>query len=127
MPNTLIEYTANLANEADIPGVMEKLAAKMREASDVFPVAGIRIRAVAYDDYVVGDGDPANGFVVVTYRIAAGRPPEVKKAFFDGCFELLKDHFRDLHARRPFALAAYVEEISEGTGYRWNSMKERPK
>jgi 5-carboxymethyl-2-hydroxymuconate isomerase len=127
MPNTLIEYTANLEAEADIPGAIGKLAALMRDNGAVFPVAGIRIRAARYDDYAVGDGDPENGFVVVTYKIAAGRSPDVKKAFFDQAFELLMDHFRDLHARRPFALAAYVEEIPEGTGYRWNSMRERPK
>ncbi|HTI67939.1 MAG TPA: 5-carboxymethyl-2-hydroxymuconate Delta-isomerase [Caulobacteraceae bacterium] len=125
MPNAVLEYSANLAAEADISALVKALGARFRESGDVFPVGGVRIRAIGYDDYEVGDGSPENGFVVLTCKIAVGRPEAVKKAFFDDVFELVKAHFAALYARRPLSLTLYVEEIPEGTSYKHNNLHAR--
>ena len=76
---------------------------------------------------MVGDGDAANGFVVLTCKIAQGRSPETKKAFFDDVFEVLKAHFAALYARQPLSISLYVEEIPEGTSYKHNNLHARLK
>ncbi len=45
MAHAIVEYTDNLGSEADIPGLLAKIAAKMRDSGGVFPIGGIRIRA----------------------------------------------------------------------------------
>ena len=127
MPNAVLEYSNNLAPEADIPGLVRALGARFRQGGDVFPVGGIRIRAIGYDDYEVGDGAPENGFVVLTCKIAEGRSPETKKAFFDDVFELMKAHFAALFARQPLSITLYIEEIPDGTSYKHNNLHARPK
>ena len=127
MPNAVLEYSNNLAREAQIPALLDALGTRFRQGGDVFPVGGIRIRAIGYDDYVVGDGDAANGFVVLTCKIAQGRSPETKKAFFDDVFEVLKAHFAALYARQPLSISLYVEEIPEGTSYKHNNLHARLK
>ena len=125
MPNAILEYSSNLAAEADIPRLVKTLGARFRQSGDVFPVGGVRIRAIGYDDYEVGDGSPDNGFVVLTCKIAVGRPEDVKKAFFDDVFELVKAHFAELFARRPLSLTLYIEEIPDGTSYKHNNLHKK--
>jgi 5-carboxymethyl-2-hydroxymuconate isomerase len=125
MPNAVLEYSNNLRSEADIPRLVKALGDQFREGSDVFPTGGIRVRAIGYDDYDVGDGDPANGFVVLTCKIGVGRPAEVRKAFFDATFKLMKAHFAELFAKRPLSITLYVEEIPEGTSYKHNNLHKR--
>ena len=125
MPNAVLEYSNNLAPAADIPALVKALGTRFRQGGDVFPVGGVRVRAIGYDDYDVGDGSLENGFVVLTCKIAVGRPEAVRKAFFDDVFELLKAHFADLYARRPMSLTLYVEEIPEGTSYKHNNLHKK--
>jgi 5-carboxymethyl-2-hydroxymuconate isomerase len=78
MPHIIVEYSANMADVASIPellGTVHRTAAE----SGVFDVAAIRSRAVGRDLVVVGDGNPANGYVLVTVRMKAGRPVEVQE------------------------------------------------
>ena len=63
--------------------------------------------------------------MVLTCRIASGRAPEVKKAFFDDVFELLKAHLADLYAQRPLSITLYIEEIPDGSSYKHNNLHAR--
>lgn len=128
MPHILVEYTDNLAGEAEIPGLLKKIAAKMVDSGGVFPIGGVRVKAQRFSEYVIADGNDDYAFVNVVASIGPGRDPAFKKKFFGELFEIIKGHFAVVHDRRYLALSLYVQEVDEDGSYRKNNihMKFRP-
>jgi 5-carboxymethyl-2-hydroxymuconate isomerase len=125
MAHAVVEWTSNLEGEADIRGLLELIAAAMRNSGGVFPWGGIRVRAIRLDDYVIADGNADDAFVNITVKMAAGRSAEFKKAFFTDLFEQIKTHFAELYARRYLALSLYVEETDEAGSFKHNNIHKR--
>ncbi len=125
MPHITVEYTANLKRDADIPGLLAKINGVMIAQDGVFPVGGIRSRAVELTDYRVADGGADDAFVHVTVKIGAGREEAVKKKAFDALFETIKAHFADLYATRYLALSMEIDEFSEAGTYKHNNIHAR--
>lgn len=128
MPHVIVEYTDNLGDGADIPGLLRKLAAKLADSGGAFPLGGIRVRAIRLSEYVVADGEDDYAFVNATAKIGAGRDAAFKQVFFGELFEIIKRHFAPLSAERYLALTLYVEEADEGASFRQNNihLKFRP-
>ena len=125
MAHAVVEWTSNLKGEADIRGLLELIAAAMRNSGGVFPWGGISVRALRLDDYVIADGKADDAFVNVTVKMAAGRSAEFKKAFFTDLFEQIKAHFAELCDRRYLALSLYVEEADEAGSFKHNNIHRR--
>ena len=125
MPHITVEYTANLKPEADIPGLLAKINGVMIAQAGVFPVGGIRSRAIELADYRVADGKADDAFVHVTVKIGAGRDEAVKKRGFDALFETIKTHFAELYAKRNLALSMEIAEFSEAGTYKHNNIHAR--
>lgn len=124
MAHATVEWTANLEGEADIQGLLELIAAAMRD-SGIFPWGGIRVRAVRLDDYVIADGKEDDAFINITVKMGAGRSPDVKREFFSALFEKIKAHLAGLYARRYLALSLYVEEADEVGSFKHNNIHQR--
>ncbi|MEA1672792.1 5-carboxymethyl-2-hydroxymuconate Delta-isomerase [Nitrospirillum sp. BR 11163] len=125
MAHCIVEYTDNLGVEADIPGLLHKIAAKFRDSDGVFPIGGIRVRALRLTEYVIADGREDDAFVNATVKMGAGREPEFKKRFFGEMFEIIKAHFAQLYAKRYLALTLYVEEADENGSFKQNNLHLR--
>jgi len=125
MAHAIVEWTSNLEGEADIRGLLELIAAAMRNSGGVFPWGGIRVRAIRLDDYVIADGEADDAFVNVTVKMGAGRSAEFKQTFFTHLFEQIKTHFAELYARRYLALSLYVEEAGEAGSFKHNNIHKR--
>lgn len=125
MAHAIVEWTANLADEADIRGLLELIAATMRDSGGVFPWGGIRVRGIRLDDYVVADGQADDAFVNITVKMGAGRSAEFKREFFGRLFEAVKAHFAELFERRYLALSLYVEEADEASSFKHNNIHKR--
>ena len=125
MAHAIVEWTANLEHEADIHGLLELIAASMRDSGGVFPWGGIRVRAIRMDDYVIADGQADNAFVNITVKMGAGRSAEFKREFFHALFEKIKLHFANLYAKRYLALSLYVEEAGESSSFKHNNIHQR--
>jgi len=79
MPHFQIDYSPNLESRLDIAG----LCTAIRDAAietGVFPVAGIRVRAIAATHVVIADGNPDHAFLDISVRLRGGRSLEVRKA-----------------------------------------------
>lgn len=128
MPHLIVEYTDNLAQDGDIPGLLRKLACKLADSDGVFPVGGVRVRATRLTEYVIADGEDDYAFVNATAKIGPGRPESFKREFFGAVFEIIKAHFADLMERRYLALSLYVEEADEAGSFKQNNihLKFRP-
>jgi 5-carboxymethyl-2-hydroxymuconate isomerase len=123
MPHLVIEYSANLEPALDV----EALMAAVHEAAietGVFPVGGIRTRAVARDQYRIADGHPDNGFVFMSVRVGAGRPPKVRQAAGERIFAALSAALDDLFEARPLSIGMEMSEIEAETSWKKNNLHE---
>lgn len=77
MPHVIVEYSANLAPAIDIKLLLQHIHRAALETG-VFPIGGMRTRAICHTEYVIADGHPDNGFIHIQARIGAGRPDDVR-------------------------------------------------
>ena len=125
MAHAIVEWTDNLEGQADIRGLLELIAAAMRDSGGVFPWGGIRVRAIKLFDYVIADGKGDDAFINITIRMGPGRSVEFKRTFFSALFEQVKVHFAALYESRSLALSMYVEEADEAGSFKHNNIHLR--
>lgn len=113
MAHFIYEYSANLpAAQLDLPGLMEKMHAAAAD-SGTFPLAGIRSRALRYEDFRVGDGNPENGFLNLSMKVGAGRDLDTRMAIGRTLFDILIEHLQPLFESRGLAVSFEMRELEE--------------
>lgn len=124
MAHAVVEYTANLADDFDLDGLLALIARHMREESGgVFPVGGIRVRAIRLDHYVIADGlGPNDAFLNIDVKMGVGRSAEFRQTYFDALFEAIRNFLEPVFDQRPFALSLYV---AEAEGWKANTIHHR--
>lgn len=125
MPHLIVEYTANLGEEAEIAALLRKANAVLIAQGGVFPIGGIRSRALRLEDYCVADASHDDAFVHLTLKIGAGRSPEQKQKAGDALFAMLREHFAAIFARRFLALSLEIVEFSEAGTWKQNNIHGR--
>ena len=127
MSHLTLEYSANLRAEGRFGELCRKLATFMStlrvDGAAVFPPGGVRVRAIACDDYAIADGTVSDaGFVHAILKIGAGRSDNAKQATCSGLFDFMKAHFAELFARRGLALSLELNEFSESGTLKHNNL-----
>jgi 5-carboxymethyl-2-hydroxymuconate isomerase len=125
VPHLVVEYTANLKREGDIPALLAKANRVLIDLGGVFPTGGIRSRAIEITDWCIADGEGDYAFVHVTLKIGAGREDAVTRRATDALFEMIKAHFAGLYAKRYLALSMELVEFAEGGTYKHNNLHAR--
>ena len=123
MPHLIVEYSVNLEPELDVP-LLVRTVHDAAIATGVFPLGGIRTRAQRRDVYCVADGNPANRFVHLDVKIAAGRPLEVRKRAGDAIFAAASAELAPIFARHPLAISMEIMEINPETSWKQNNLHE---
>lgn len=77
-------------------------------ASDVFPTAGIRVRAFAADHAIVADGLAENAFLAMTLSVGAGRTTQTLKEEGDALFAIAQHELAGVLAEPHFALSLEI-------------------
>ncbi|RKU01125.1 5-carboxymethyl-2-hydroxymuconate isomerase [Burkholderia sp. Nafp2/4-1b] len=132
MPHLTLEYSNNLADEDSIALLCRKLAQSLDAQRDgdrqVFPLGGIRVRALRCDAFCIAD-DRIEGaaFLHGNLKIAAGRSEAVKRAAGDALFDIIKQHFADTFDRQGLALSLEINEFSEAGSWKHNNLHARLK
>lgn len=126
MPHIWIECSKNLTHEPEAQALKQAVYAAALETG-IFPIGGIRVRFQVIDDYLVGDGDPSNGFVHIVLRIGHGRDLETRRKAADHVFEAVKQVLTPLQARVPLAVAFELQEMSVDHNYKFNNLHEHIK
>ena len=124
MAHFIVEYTHNIAADADIPGLLRK-ANEALIAQEVYPIGGIRSRAIELTDWRMADGAEDYAFVHATFKLGAGRAREVRQRTGDALFEVMKTHFSGLYARRYLALSLEIYEFDEAGTWKHNNVHAR--
>ena len=122
MPHLTLEYSANLHRAGRFKQLCHDLADVLL-AQGVYPIGGIRVRALACEDYCVGDGSLGDaGFVHGTLKIGAGRGDAVKQKTLDELFAVMKNHFTVQFAQHGLALSLALYEFSEVGALKHNNL-----
>ena len=124
MPHFIVEYPHELAQHAAIPALLAQACATLAAQGGVFPLGGIRARAIPTRHHrVAGPGGAA--FVHATLKIGYGRTQETKRKVFDELFGLLQDHFRAAAALPPLSVSMELYEFDEAGTYKLNNVHAR--
>ena len=125
MPHFIVEYTDNIKNEANIAKLFEEIHNVLIARDTIFPIGGIRSRAIEVHDYRIADGAEDDAFVHAVLKIGTGRSAEIKKDVGDALFEVMKEHFSLLMSTRYLALSMELIELSEASSYKQNNIHSR--
>ena len=124
MPHFIVEYSANLVDELNIPQLLEKLN-DTAIATGVFPIGGIRTRAIRYDEYRIAEGDPDNAFIYFTARVGSGRELDVLKAACDKIFAVITEYLQTLFDSRYLSIGFEMGEIHPVLTYKKNNIHQK--
>lgn len=132
MPHLTLEYSSNLADEPSMAQLCRELAGTLAAQRDndrpVFPLGGIRVRALRCDQYCIADGRAHDAaFLHGNLKIAAGRSEAVKRAAGDALFDVVKTYFAAHFERQGLALSLEINEFSEAGTWKHNSLHARLK
>ena len=126
MPHFILEYSANLDDDLDLDGLFKTLHETAMDTG-VFPLGGIRFRAVRCDDYLIADADPDNAFVHMTAKIGRRRDPDVRQEVAEKIFNTLVEYLDPLYGERPLAISFELTELTPGLSFRKNNIHDRIK
>ncbi len=123
MPHFTIEYSANLDKRLDMAKVVE-IVRKAAVETGIFPLGGIRVRAVRCEHYAIADGNPNLGFLDMILRLGEGRDLAIRKKAGEHIFKALSAHLDPVFAQSKFALSFDMQINDKETSWKRNNIHE---
>jgi 5-carboxymethyl-2-hydroxymuconate isomerase len=123
MPHFTIEYSANLDESIDMGKVVETVRRAAVE-SGIFPLGGIRVRAIRCEHYAIADGQPAYAFLDMVLRLGEGRDLATRKRAGELIFKALSAHLDPLFAQGKFALSFDMQINDKETSWKRNNIHD---
>jgi 5-carboxymethyl-2-hydroxymuconate isomerase len=123
MPHFTIEYSANLDAQIDMGEVCE-IVRKAAVETGIFPLGGIRVRAIRCEHYAVADGRPGYGFLAMLLRLGEGRDLAARKKAGEHIFRTLAGHLDPVFAKGKFALSFDMQINDKETSWKRNNIHD---
>ena len=123
MPHFSIEYSANLESLIDMKNFCD-LIRKAGLETKVFPMAGIRVRALKCEHFSIADNDPNNGFIDISIRLREGRDLETRKMATNHIFEIVENYLKPIMENHPLALSMEMRNIDAELSPKTNSIRK---
>jgi 5-carboxymethyl-2-hydroxymuconate isomerase len=123
MPHFTIEYSANLDGRVDMAKVVE-LVRKAAVETGIFPLGGIRVRAIRCEHYAIADGSAQSGFLAMLLRLGEGRDLAARKKAGEHIFKALSSHLDPVFAGTRFALSFDMQINDKETSWKRNNIHE---
>jgi 5-carboxymethyl-2-hydroxymuconate isomerase len=123
MPHFTLEYSANLDARIDMAKVVE-VVRKAAVETGIFPLGGIRVRAIRCDHYAIADGSPSFGFLAMLLRLGEGRDLATRKKAGEHVFKALSHFLDPVFAASPFALSFDVQINDKKMSWKRNNIHE---
>jgi 5-carboxymethyl-2-hydroxymuconate isomerase len=123
MPHFTIEYSANLDARVDMGKVVE-VVRKAAVETGIFPLGGIRVRAVRCEHYAIADGNPHLGFLDMVLRLGEGRDLAARKNAGEHIFKALSAHLDPVFAETKFALSFDMQINDKNTSWKRNNIHD---
>jgi 5-carboxymethyl-2-hydroxymuconate isomerase len=123
MPHFTIEYSGNLDGRVDMGKVVE-VVRKAAVETGIFPLGGIRVRAVRCEHYAIADGNPHLGFLGMVLRLGEGRDLASRKKAGEHVFKALSAHLDPVFAETKFALSFDMQINDKDTSWKRNNIHD---
>lgn len=121
MPHFIAECTDNIREQANLPELFSKVNSALA-GTGIFPLGGIRSRAIWLDTWQMADGKHDYAFVHMTLKIGSERSLEDRQKTGEMLFTLIKEHFAQLMSDRYLALSFTMEELDPVLNYKQNNV-----
>src|SRR6478672_4373095 len=123
MPHFTIEYSANLDGRVDMGAVVE-LVRKAAVETGIFPLGGIRVRAIKCEHYAIANGRKNYGFLDMVLRLGEGRDLATRKKAGEHIFKMLSAYLDPVFANSKFALSFDMQINDKETSWKRNNIHE---
>ena len=123
MPHFTIEYSANLDARVDMGKVVE-VVRKAAIETGIFPLGGIRVRAVTCEHYAIADGNPHLGFLDMVLRLGEGRDLATRRQAGEHIFKALSAYLDPVFAETKFALSFDMQINDKDTSWKRNNIHD---
>jgi 5-carboxymethyl-2-hydroxymuconate isomerase len=123
MPHFTIEYSANLDARLDMAKVVE-VVRKAAVETGIFPLGGIRVRAIRCEHFAIADGAAQFGFLDMVLRLGEGRDLTTRKQAGEDIFKALSSHLDPVFAGSKFALSFDMQINDKETSWKRNNIHE---
>ncbi len=122
MPHFTIEYSANLDGQIDMASFCDCLRLAGLETG-IFPLAGIRVRAIRCEIFSIADGDPKHGFIDISVRLRGGRDLDTRKNATARIFAAAEEYLGALLSTRSLALSLEMRDIDPELSPKRNTIR----
>lgn len=123
MPHFTIEYSANLEGRVDIAAVVE-LVRNAAVQTGIFPLGGIRVRAIKCEHCAIADGRKNYGFLDMVLRLGEGRDLTTRKQAGEHIFKMLSAYLDPVFANSKFALSFDMQINDKETSWKRNNIHD---
>jgi len=123
MPHFTIEYSANLDARVDMAEIVE-IVRNAAVETGIFPLGGIRVRAVRCEHYAIADGNPQHGFLAMVLRLGEGRDLAARQKAGKHIFRALSVHLDPVFAGSKFALSFDMQINDKETSWKRNNIHD---
>ena len=123
MPHFTIEYSANVDSLVDMDEVVE-VVRKSAVETGIFPLGGIRVRAVRCEHYAIADGQRQFGFLDMVLRLGEGRDLATRKKAGEHIFKALSAYLDPVFASSKFALSFDMQINDKETNWKRNNIHD---
>ncbi len=123
MPHFTIEYSANLDARVDMGKVVE-IVRKAAVETGIFPLGGIRVRAIRCEHYAIADGNTHFGFLAMVLRLGEGRDLATRKKAGEHIFKVLSNHLEPVFAGANSRCRSTCRSTTSETSWKRNNIHE---
>jgi 5-carboxymethyl-2-hydroxymuconate isomerase len=123
MPHFTLEYSANLDGLVDMAKTVE-VVRKAAVETGMFPLGGIRVRAIKCEHYAIADGRTNYGFLDMVLRLGEGRDLAARKKAGEHIFKVLSAHLDPVFAKAKFALSFDMQINDKETSWKRNNIHD---
>ncbi len=124
MPHLVIEYSGNLEGPLDVQEMVDRVHTAAL-AHPVIPLPGLRTRAIPFSSYRIADGDPTNGLIALTARLAPGRSAEDKASLLESLMAALETTVSPIGHTYAVALSVEIQEMNTQFRINHNHVRTR--
>ncbi|HWW47177.1 MAG TPA: 5-carboxymethyl-2-hydroxymuconate Delta-isomerase [Xanthobacteraceae bacterium] len=121
MPHFTIEYSANLDGRVNMAEIVD-LVRRSAIETGIFPLGGIRVRAIRCDFVSIADGNPDHAFLAMVARIGEGRDLAARKAAGQHVFDALCAALEPVFASGTLAVSLDMQINDKQTSFKRNNL-----
>lgn len=123
MPHFSIEYSADLDGTIDISALCE-VVRNAAVQTGIFPLGGIRVRAIRCEHYAIADGRAGLSFLDILLRIGEGRSLDARQKAGAQIFDAVSAYLEPAFATGRFALSFDMQINDPATSWKRNTIHD---